>query len=94
MITWMIEHWTTLVGGGGIVSGIVAAFRYLPRVLGRLAVIANCEWHRAQGLAREAALELEIDRLEEAVERVHRLHGGNESSGSNGTTPTTRTTIP
>lgn len=93
MITWMIENWTLLVGGGGIVTTIVTGFRYLPRVLGRLAVIANCEWHRAQGLAREAALELEIDRLEETVERVHRLHGGSDSSGSDGTTPMTRTTI-
>lgn len=91
MISWMIEHWTSLVGGGGIASVIAAAVRYLPRMFVRIAVIANCEWHRAQGLARETALEMEIDRLEEALNRDLAPHGGNDSSVS-ATTRTTRTT--
>lgn len=91
MITWMIEHWTLLVGGGGIVSGIVTAFRYLPRALAWIAVTADCHWHRVQGLRREKALEREIDLMTEALERANARNGTGASSVST-TPPTTPTT--
>lgn len=91
---WLAAHWFVLPGGGGL----VAVLRFLPRLVRRLAEAAECEWFRAQGLARERTLEeratqaaAEVDRLYRELDRLYAVlaqRGGSDSSAS-GTPPTT-----
>lgn len=93
MIAWVLANIPSLAGIVGMIP-LLLVLRRAPEFYARLAVIANCEWHRAQGLAREEAMEKAIDRLERELDKAQNRTGFNDSSGSSGTTPTTQSTTP
>lgn len=88
---WLWAHWQAILGTGSF----LAFLRYLPRSIRWLVVLADCPWHRTQGLAREAALELEVKRLREAAAATMTSRAvAGPTAGSAGSGSTAPPTIP
>lgn len=88
-MTWFLQHWEAVLGGGGI----LAFLRFLPKTFRWLAVLVQCQWHREQGLAREAALEMEVKKLRETAKtaltsRTAEIPNGGRSFSASDTPPT------
>lgn len=96
---WIASHWG-IPAGGAAIGALGAALRFLPRLVRRLAEAEDCEWHRAQGLAREKTLEARVtraaaeqDRLYTELDRLYAvLARGGGSAGSASATPRTTPT--
>ncbi len=91
MLTWAVTHWELILGGS---SGL-AFLRFLPRLMRRVIVAFDCEWHREQGLAREEALTTEVKRLRAETEARLASRTGDRPAGTNASSAsTTSPTIP